>query len=155
MRLFTSKNIQSRKSLTRCQITWKTKKCRIKLELDNSGSLNFDLSGSSYRDFAIIFLIDIPGCFITPYSCERFGRKKTVWVNTLFASLSCLAVAFIPSSGSVRFVRLLLAVVAKCLISIGNQFQTITNPVPTQLLCTFQQHDGGGPWTPILKEKGR
>ena len=76
-----------------------------------------------------MFLIVIPGCFITPYSCERFGRKKTVWVNTLFASLSCLAVAFIPSSGSVRFVRLLLAVVAKCLISIGNQFQTITDPV--------------------------
>ena len=71
------------------------------------------LTGSAYRDFFILIAAEIPADFMTAYSCERFGRKKTVWVNTFFASISCLAVAFIPGSGVVRYVRLLLGVLAK------------------------------------------
>ena len=78
-----------------------------------------NLTGSFYRDFFIVISVEVPSHMFTMHSCEHLGRKKTVWGNTFVASVCCIAVAFIPEVGSIRFCRLVLGAIGKFSITIA------------------------------------
>ena len=86
-----------------------------------------DLSGSTYRDFFILNAIEIPSNIISIYCCGRFGRKRTISRSMIVASLACIAVAFIPSTGKIKFIRLIFGVFGKaCVTVVFNTFPSWT-----------------------------
>ena len=78
-----------------------------------------NLTGSIYRDFVLIILVEIPANVLTAFLCQRIGRKKTVWINAFVGSLCCIAVAFVPQEGNIQILRLLLGVFGKFSITMA------------------------------------
>ena len=78
-----------------------------------------DLTGSLYRDFAIMRGIEIPSYLAGIYLANHYGRKKTTCGSLLVASLFCLPIGCVPTSGDIMIVRLILGVAGNFCISIA------------------------------------
>lgn len=76
-----------------------------------------DLSGSFFRDFVIITIVEIPANVLSVYCCTRFGRKKTISNAMICASISVFCVALIPSTGRIKILRVVFGVIGKGLIT--------------------------------------
>ena len=70
-----------------------------------------DLTGAFYRDFVIVRSMEIPANICGIYASKRFGRKKLVTINVMFASVACILVGAVPPTGNIRFIRLILGIV--------------------------------------------
>lgn len=68
-----------------------------------------NISGHLYRDFAIMNIVRIPVCLITPLLINKFGRKKITRLYVLVGSIACVALAFTPKSGDFKYLRVVFA----------------------------------------------
>ena len=65
-----------------------------------------DLGGSVYRDFTILCMAETIGYPLSIIASNVIGRKKAVLVPSLFGSLLCLTVAFVPRTSVYNAVRI-------------------------------------------------
>lgn len=78
-----------------------------------------DLGGSLYRNYVLLSAVEFPANLSTIYLCEKIGRKKTTAGTMVLGSIACVTVAFIPSTGTARIIRVLLGILGKCFITIS------------------------------------
>ena len=78
-----------------------------------------DLGGSIYLNFFLLSFIGIPGNATTMYLCNRIGRKKTVIISMLVASIFCAAVAFIQKEEEGKVIRVVCGMIGKLFIGIS------------------------------------
>lgn len=75
--------------------------------------------GSVYVNFILIAIVDLPGSFLAMYVCKNIGRKTAVVYSMLAGGLCCLAVAFLPRSGDMGVLRLVVGLLGKFCISLS------------------------------------
>ena len=75
-----------------------------------------NLGGYKYRDYIIISVSELPLLFLSIYLCERYGRKKTCMLLTLFAGAALLALGFIPERGNIKISRVVFGIFGKCFV---------------------------------------
>lgn len=78
-----------------------------------------DIGGSIYLNVFLYTVVGLPGYFAAMYSCNKFGRKRTVIVSVFIASIACLAVAFIPIEGDGKISRVAVALIGRFFIGLG------------------------------------
>ena len=78
-----------------------------------------DLGGNLYLNFILISAIEFPAIASAIYFCNKFGRKKTISFSKLIASISIITLAFLPSSGKMKYGRLALGMLGKFFITLS------------------------------------
>ncbi|XP_057290325.1 solute carrier family 22 member 15-like [Hydractinia symbiolongicarpus] len=79
-----------------------------------------DLGGDIYTNFMLTTLGDIPGNFITIYTSNRYGRKKTVLSSFLLCSIVLGGIAAVPKAfAHGRIVKVVLSMFGKCFINVA------------------------------------
>ena len=78
-----------------------------------------DLGGSVYINFFLLSFVGIPANFMAIYLCQRVGRKKTVIISMLIASLFCIIVAFIPAENEGKIARITFGMIGKFCIGLS------------------------------------
>ncbi|XP_020707372.2 organic cation transporter protein-like [Athalia rosae] len=73
------------------------------------------LSGDKYWNFALVCLIEIPGCMMALFILPRFGRRISLVGTLMICSITCGAGAVIPTS--VYWAAILLFLVGKLAIT--------------------------------------
>ena len=83
-----------------------------------------DLGGDIYVNFFLLSLVGIPSDLVAIDLCNRVGRKRTVMVSMLIASLFCIGIAFIPSDVKIgKLARISFGLIGK--LSVGISFSAI------------------------------
>ena len=77
-----------------------------------------ELGGSMYRDFFILTLSDFPGCFISIYTCNRFGRKKSALVPLLLGGITYIVMSLTPNQNNLKILRIILGNIGKFLFAL-------------------------------------
>ena len=78
-----------------------------------------DLGGSLYLNYQLGALVEIPSSIIGIIACNRIGRKKTTIIHVFILGISCIIVAIIPNSGTVRWGRVFFGILGKYGIALG------------------------------------
>ena len=92
--------------------------CVIGLVYFGIGMAADHLTGALHRDFAIMRGIEIFCSFSGIYLVNRFGRRKTICLNLLLASIACILVSVVPSNGDIKILRLILGVLGSYCINL-------------------------------------
>ena len=78
-----------------------------------------DLGGGLYLNFILSSLVEFPSILFTIVACDRLGRKATSVYPTIVAGVACIIVAFIPSSGGIKYLRIFVGIFGKFCINAG------------------------------------
>ena len=76
-----------------------------------------ELGGSIYRNFALVSIMECPGHIAGAFLSNRFGRKKTAMIPMFCAAITCASIPFIPTTHSLRFVRVVFGMFGKFFIT--------------------------------------
>jgi len=61
-----------------------------------------DLGGDLYGDFVLTSLVEFPANALVVFLTDRCGRRPTTIVNILLAGISCIGIALLPSTPSIK-----------------------------------------------------
>ena len=78
-----------------------------------------DLGGSVYRDFALLNLCETPAIPLAAVLCIRYGRKRTSLIPLFIGGSSCLVIAFLPTEGGIKIMRVVLGIFGNSTLSIA------------------------------------
>ena len=97
-----------------------------------------NLGGSLYLNFCLLMLVEVPANILAIFTCNKFGRKKTVIICTFLTSVACLSLAVIPCVQPWIIWRTVVAVVGKGWITMGyhSKFVWTSETYPTTLRST-------------------
>ena len=94
-----------------------------------------DLSGSIYRDFIVLSLIDFPATFLAIFLLQLIGRKRTVVLSMLAGGTACMAIGFIPYDSKLKIFRIVLGTTGKffILMSFNSLYTWSAEIYPTEI----------------------
>ncbi|XP_002158070.2 organic cation transporter protein [Hydra vulgaris] len=78
-----------------------------------------NLGGNQYRNFLLASIVEFPAIVTAIVSSNRVGRKCTAIFSMAIAGLSCIGVAFIPSTESYVWPKIALGMVGKLFITVS------------------------------------
>ena len=72
-----------------------------------------DIGGDMYINSILSFVVELPGNFITLYTLQKFGRKKTTFSFAACTAFACFVIACIPKVESLETLRITFGLLGK------------------------------------------